>query len=218
MGGIGSGRFEGKKNAVSGFKKIDIAYIKKENLQPGKILEIICSKNGQEIGGMIMEFHKDHVDLYHIYYDPDTAKKEIKQTIMLDYTRPYFGGKRYWFLCPGCGIRRRILYGVSKYFKCRECYDLTYETCQTKNKFDILNNKLNKIYKKLGANKAKDRFGRFLMIPDKPANMHWETYSKLALEARDLRDRYVEAMQTSLREKFPGIGIEKYKKLKKEEV
>ena len=47
------------------------------------------------------------------------------------------GGWRYWFLCPVfkdgvyCGNRVTKLYlpPSGKYFGCRECYDLTYESC-----------------------------------------------------------------------------------------
>ena len=55
-------------------------------------------------------------------------------------TRPYFGGLRWWLLCPGrrCGRRVAKLYfppgnGV-KYFLCRHCYHLTYRSSQTHNK------------------------------------------------------------------------------------
>lgn len=46
----------------------------------------------------------------------------------------HFGGERYWFLCPlkrsgmWCGRRVAKLYLVGKYFGCRECYDLTYDS------------------------------------------------------------------------------------------
>jgi hypothetical protein len=51
----------------------------------------------------------------------------VEQQIPLTTTRPYLGGKRFWFLC-GCGRRVGRLYlppgqGV---FRCRHCYNLTY--------------------------------------------------------------------------------------------
>ncbi len=50
------------------------------------------------------------------------------------------GGKRYWFICPFVGCRRRIgilylpFYG--KYFGCRYCYDLTYKSSQEQHAYD----------------------------------------------------------------------------------
>jgi hypothetical protein len=43
-----------------------------------------------------------------------------------------YGGFRYWLLCPSCRSRRRILHlpFYAKYFACRICYNLTYESQQ----------------------------------------------------------------------------------------
>ncbi len=43
-------------------------------------------------------------------------------------------GKRYWFMCPWykggvyCGKRVGVLYMDGKYFACRHCYELTYNS------------------------------------------------------------------------------------------
>ena len=48
----------------------------------------------------------------------------------LTSTFPYYGGERYWFICPlsGCGRRVAKLYLPigAKYFGCRHCYNLSY--------------------------------------------------------------------------------------------
>ncbi len=60
-------------------------------------------------------------------------------------TTPYFyGGVRYWFLCPAvvdgvlCEDRVGKLYlpPGGKLFGCRQCYGLTYESCQQSHKYD----------------------------------------------------------------------------------
>jgi hypothetical protein len=59
-------------------------------------------------------------------------------------TRPYFGGRRWWFVCPlivrgiACNRRAGKLYlpPGAKYFGCRKCHDLTYESCQDSHRFD----------------------------------------------------------------------------------
>ena len=68
-----------------------------------------------------------------------TAKGEpIDYTIRLKTTRPNYGGRRYWFLCPlvrpDGGPPRRVaklyLPPGSRYFGSREGYRLTYTSCQ----------------------------------------------------------------------------------------
>ncbi|HEY2466817.1 MAG TPA: hypothetical protein VGI45_03100 [Terracidiphilus sp.] len=56
------------------------------------------------------------------------------QTIRLTTTRPHFGGKRFWFLCE-CGKRAGRLYLPTgqTVFRCRLCYDLTFESAQQHN-------------------------------------------------------------------------------------
>jgi hypothetical protein len=54
-------------------------------------------------------------------------------------TQPYFGGVRWWFICPltvdgrVCQRRVRKLYLPSggRYFGCRACYNLTYESVRS---------------------------------------------------------------------------------------
>jgi hypothetical protein len=63
------------------------------------------------------------------------------ETIALtDTTEPFFGGLRFWWLCPECGRRCGILYLPPKrtYFKCRLCHRLTYRSSQEAHAFDRL--------------------------------------------------------------------------------
>ncbi len=50
--------------------------------------------------------------------------------IPLTQTNCYFGGKRWWFICPSCGRRMGILYRTwrGQPFLCRKCHNLTYES------------------------------------------------------------------------------------------
>jgi hypothetical protein len=49
-------------------------------------------------------------------------------------TTPHFGGKRWWFECPGCKKSRAAVYLVPcLYSLCRVCLNLTYETRQRDN-------------------------------------------------------------------------------------
>ena len=45
-------------------------------------------------------------------------------TLSLTETAPQYGGRRFWFCCPGCGGRARILYSPD--FHCRRCSGLLH--------------------------------------------------------------------------------------------
>ncbi|MCD6174183.1 MAG: hypothetical protein J7K65_00255 [Planctomycetes bacterium] len=69
-------------------------------------------------------------------------------------TTPYFyGGVRYWFLCPAvvdgvlCEDRVGKLYlpPGGKLFGCRQCYGLTYESCRQSHKYDRVMGYLNRL-------------------------------------------------------------------------
>ena len=80
------------------------------------------------------------------------TRRDTDEKISLDYpikltTTPCnFGGVRYWFICPleldgrPCGKRIGKLYlpPEGKYFGCRNCYNLTYESCRESHKYDRL--------------------------------------------------------------------------------
>jgi hypothetical protein len=77
---------------------------------------------------------------------------ELDYIIPLTSTRPNFGGRRWWFVCPlvirgrDCGRRVGKLYLPlgARYFGCRTCYNLTYRSCKDSHKYDAL-------YRRLGA-------------------------------------------------------------------
>ncbi len=56
--------------------------------------------------------------------------EDVREPVPLTWTGCNFGGERPWFVCPGAGRGRRvaILYGPGRYFLCRHCYDLAYES------------------------------------------------------------------------------------------
>ena len=79
--------------------------------------------------------------LYYSVTKRDGQRDDYDYYVRLDTTPCYFGGKRWWFLCPNttCGRRCRILYLApgSPYFACRVCHNLTYRSQQEgQNKWD----------------------------------------------------------------------------------
>ena len=78
-----------------------------------------------------------------VWRDPEDR---VDEAIRLQTTQPNFGGMRWWFSCPRivdgkeCGRRVGKLYlpPEGRYFACRLCLDLTYESCQKSHRYDGL--------------------------------------------------------------------------------
>ena len=66
----------------------------------------------------------------------DGEKEPMDYRVQLETTKPFLGGTRYWFICPlirndiPCERRVAVLYGAGKYYGCRHCYDLAYQSQQ----------------------------------------------------------------------------------------
>ncbi|MDO8570005.1 MAG: hypothetical protein Q7R97_00270 [Candidatus Daviesbacteria bacterium] len=75
-----------------------------------------------------------HLQIAYTQTKQDDTKEDFDYKIPLTTTPCHFGGKRYWFTCPWyasgkyCGRRVGTLYLGGKYFACRHCYDLTYNS------------------------------------------------------------------------------------------
>ena len=99
----------------------------------------------------------------------------MHEPVSLDWTACNFGGERPWFICPDvrCGRRVAVLYGPGRYFLCRHCYDLVYES-QRENEMHRALRRAQTIRERLGgsANMTKP-------FPERPKGMHWKTYERL---------------------------------------
>jgi len=63
-----------------------------------------------------------HESSYAVQYDGG------EYTIPVEKLPCPFGGSRYFFLCPQCSKRMRILYCIAGRFLCRQCHNLGYWT------------------------------------------------------------------------------------------
>ncbi len=66
---------------------------------------------------------------YRQFFDAD-IQPEVAQHISLAFTNPYFGGRRWWMICPYAGQRVTKLYlpPGGNTFACREEWGLVYES------------------------------------------------------------------------------------------
>ena len=179
VGSVGSGnwyRFN-KKSTTNEYQSIDVRYLYRNRLlEPGHYFSLRCSRAGRQTGSIGGVAHRDQVTLlYRPRRGPGGEWEDVKQTVPLTWTACNFGGERPWFVCPGAGCARRVavLYGPGKYFLCRHCYDLRYESQRE--------DKMNRALRQ--AQKLREHLGGSANImepfPEKPKGMHWSSYERL---------------------------------------
>ena len=109
------------------------------------------------------------------------AGKGFDYTLDVLTTPCHFGGRRYWWVCPHCDRRCRILY-CRGLFVCRQCSGAYYKTQATKDPVPRIDNELNRLCIRLGAQRI-----TLDKIPDKPKGMQWRTYMRMAMRIADLQ-------------------------------
>ena len=72
------------------------------------------------------------IRLYYTVTKGNDEPREYRYNVHIESTPCNYGGMRWWFFCPACDRRCRILYLPSDeiYFACRICHNLTYESQQ----------------------------------------------------------------------------------------
>ncbi len=149
MGGQGSGSWYrwNKKNTVNDGLSLDINQLVRDGLimrdYAAGSLRWQNTNTGEEtasIGFFLEPLGEDGLTmrLHYTRTVRNGEKENLHYSIVIQTTRPNYGGRRYWFTCPltvnGWPCRRRVgklyLPPGGKYFGCRHCYNLTYKSCQ----------------------------------------------------------------------------------------
>ena len=115
---------------------IDIYWLRRKGLLCGySSQEITWSCRGEKTGSIgIFVKISDEENFARLNYTitrrSSGKKDDFDYKIPIISTPCYFGGKRYWFLCPAAGCGRRVakLYEGGDIFACRHCYNLTYQS------------------------------------------------------------------------------------------
>jgi hypothetical protein len=186
MGGVGSGnwyRFN-KKTTTDECHSVDLRYLQRHDLLiPGRWFSLRWSRADRETGSIrgVVEGAERPEQMILLYRHRSGSGREwddVREPVTLTWTVCNFGGERPWFVCPGAGCGRRVavLYGPGKYFLCRHCYDLGYES-QRENEMHRALRRAQTIRERLGgsANMTKP-------FPKRPKGMHHETYWRLREE------------------------------------
>ena len=179
MGGFGSGRYLGMtaKRTTGEYFSIDVRRWKREGfLEPHRTFGWQWhTQDGRSAASIMVHTLPDQVILSYRYRRPGEEWREESYPILLDWTECHLGGKRPWFLCPGCGRRVALLY-VDSLFQCRQCLRLAYQS-QREGHLDRLLRRKDKIRKRLGWENGTEY--------RKPKGMHWKTYLRLIEEYED---------------------------------
>ncbi len=194
MGGIGSGnRYRsGTKDTVENCKQLDVSGLHRKGLlNPGCGGSVSWSRGDRSLGSISIEAESGRVILdYRFRYRPSEEWEAVRYPVWLAWTPCNFGGKRPWFIYPGfvsgryCGRRVGSLYDGGKYFLCRHCYDLTYQSRRDGRKYGPLH-KCQKIRRRLGGSA-----NMTMPFPPPPKGMHFKTYMRLWLEHDRAEQQY----------------------------
>jgi hypothetical protein len=153
MGGSGSGNHyhwwrRGKKATVESCRSFDVnRWMRERILRPGVFhcgsWHWTDARTGEERASIGYEVNTLDLDAAWVRLTY-TATQKMDYRIRLRTTRPYFGGLRWWLVCPlvvngvPCGRRVGKLYLRGRYFGCRHCLNLTYTSSQESHQHEAL--------------------------------------------------------------------------------
>jgi hypothetical protein len=183
MGGMGSGNWYrwDSKDTVESCRSIDVRQWHRDGLlKPGILFSWAWWHDETKAATITVRTEHNEVVLSYRYRVQGGDWQDVEETIPLTWTVCNYGGQRPWFQCPEvrCGRRVAILYGAGRYFLCRYCYDLAYESTREPT-HGRLRSKAQKIRRRLGDSASLDD-----PLPPKPKYMHWKTYWRLCREAK----------------------------------
>ncbi len=180
MGGSGSGSWYrwNSRDTVEECRSIDIREWKRKGLlTPGsRITTTWTSWNGDKnsIGAWVED--QRVVLHYRQRRSGEGEWQNVETPIHLDWTDCHLGGKRVWFLCPGC--KRRVAKLLQRgEFRCRHCHNLAYESTR-EHLASRLTTKAQNIRRQLGGSAS-------LMepFPERPKGMWQRKYDVLRQQA-----------------------------------
>jgi len=121
------GPIKTRKQLTTGCLALDLRRLtQKSRLIPNTRLQWVWKDVRGNVQGTVgILLWADEIEL--IYGEYARPRNElIREHIRLTSSMSHGGGRRRWFLCPGCKVRVAILYLNEAYFRCRGCERLAY--------------------------------------------------------------------------------------------
>ncbi len=193
MGGSSSGRWWrwDARNTVQEYRCLDVRQMHKAGvLRPGVGTGWAWwNANGEQTSSITLRAEHDRIVLSYRWKRTSEESQDVQEAVSLTWSACNLGGRRPWFICPGvvngvaCGRRVAKLYCAGRYFLCRHCYHLAYQS-QRESRMDRLREKAQDIRMRLGGSASLiDPF------PTKPKGMHWQTYERLRRKSDEYEHR-----------------------------
>jgi hypothetical protein len=122
-------------------RRIDLSWLRAHNYLTGFCGgNLSWSRDGESTGNINVQIdiNAEYPSIRFTYRSHEYAEDVWKD---IDYSFPMtsipcrYGGRKWFFICGlyksgnYCGRKARILYGVGKYFGCRHCANLSYQSC-----------------------------------------------------------------------------------------
>jgi hypothetical protein len=201
MGGFGSGRWMRDRSTrvpVEQCYAIDV----NELLRAGTLRQgtsFVIKWSTTELNEIIktarisVEAAHNSLRLRYTITDYEGGSQDYNYAISLSWVLCYYGGKRPYFLCPGVvngvSCRRRVakLYKppAGRYFLCRNCYNLTYYSCNESGDLHFTARRRTKrAARKLGLRDPDDVY-----TMDRPKGMHEKTFRRRQQDVIDVIER-----------------------------
>jgi hypothetical protein len=176
MGGYGSGR-HGWHASIEATDSYVLNARVLRGIRPGVAgTGKLTWSNGFEVSVGVETINGDvRLILEHEHRSSREPVGTVRYCVDLTETRPYFGGRRWWFYCPRSGRRVGRLYlplGGFRFWS-RRAYALAYQ-CQRESYLDRAMRKARKLRRRLGGD-GND----YTCPPPKPKRMRQRTYDRL---------------------------------------
>jgi len=113
------------------------------------------------------------VELTHQTRDDREGSRTVTDRVRLIWTKPTYGGRRWWFQCARTRRRTTKLFlpNGGWHFRSRQAYGLGY-ACQREERADRFRRRAVKLNRQLGG----EGWDTWETPPDKPKWMRWRTY------------------------------------------
>ncbi len=115
MGGIGSGSYYrwNTSTTTEEVHRVDIRFLKKmDYLSPGTYGSLAWNCGGEPTGSISFETTHDAIYLKYNQRQYGEDWQQRNERIAFDWTPCNYGGSRQWLICPHCGKRVAIVYGL----------------------------------------------------------------------------------------------------------
>jgi hypothetical protein len=156
MGAFGSGKWADAmtRKATTGLcRTLNAKRLKEAGVFDGDLPVSIAWVNewGEDAGFVTITRQSDgHGNTSHLRLESGGSVTVTASIIRVTTTPCFYGGVRYWLLCPAvrdgllCENRVGALYlpPGGSVFGCRHCWGLTYDSCQQSHKYDRVMNHL----------------------------------------------------------------------------